>query len=526
MPEKQLRIEKVAAMRKILSEIPSPSDYTPITDALQRTIELGEGGIASTLKSLNSMPQSTMVFDNPVLNRASVHCDGGNITLNIRSFALRGVIRESEIVANQLSPASIIFTGLFGRKPKKTGDDLDEEAMLDTLINRKFYRFRRVSRESVLGIQPIIHQIAEFVRAFPESGPEEVIQNFSTLRKIHHTKHRIPDRGINEERLSGSLLIEMIATHMENVALGAMSVYMRHLLRKTPNLPAQALAQQTNRIISREQKAGKTAFQTCYSLLLGRHASGVECNILERMGAIQIHHGSAGSSMVARYLATLHTSKVSDFYIASQMTLDGDRHFGAIHDMTNFINQIEPLTPKARDEAIRKEVIGGGIPTFGHPEIAAAGRADEIQQDPRPAIYLQLLFRAIDSNDIILSDRQHKRLAIAQRIYQIAFVEGVIKPGREDAAPLRLTPNTDFGAWCVQEGLDIYETDRTLLTYVFRGFGWMMDAREQLQLKIIRPVIPAHPSIVPKPIKDDSIIPDLVVDNHNRLASGNAFIAH
>ena len=70
--------------------------------------------------------------------------------------------------------------------------------------------------------------------------------------------------------------------------------------------------------------------------------------------------------------------------------------------------------------------------------------------------------------------------------------------------------------------MGIYENDRTLLTYIFRGFGWMMDAREQLQLKIIRPVIPPHPDIIPKPT-DDMTIPNEVVALHNRMAGANAF---
>ncbi|MDE0087937.1 MAG: hypothetical protein OXU23_19595 [Candidatus Poribacteria bacterium] len=276
-----------------------------------------------------------------------------------------------------------------------------------------------------------------------------------------------------------------------------------------------------NDLITEHQKSGKTAFQTCYSLLLGREASPVEAHILERMGVIQTHHGSAGSNVVARYIATLHTGAVSDFFVASQMALDGDRHFGAIHDMTSFINQIEALDTDERENAIR-ERMRTALPTFGHPEIAAAGRADEIQQDPRPAIYFNPFLEAVDKGEIQLNDKQKKRLAIMQRIYQIAFIEGVVRPGREDEPPLRLTPNTDFGGWAVQEGLDIYETDRTFLTYIFRGFGWMMDAREQLQLKIIRPVIPPDPEIIPKP-SDDMTIANEVVALHNRMAGANTF---
>jgi hypothetical protein len=74
----------------------------------------------------------------------------------------------------------------------------------------------------------------------------------------------------------------------------------------------------------------------------------------------------------------------------------------------------------------------------------------------------------------------------------------------------------------VQEALGIEEPDRTLLTYIFRGFGWMMDAREQLQQKMIRPVIAPNPKIVPKE-SDDPTIPDLVARVHRRMSSDNPF---
>jgi hypothetical protein len=145
-----------------------------------------------------------------------------------------------------------------------------------------------------------------------------------------------------------------------------------------------------------------------------------------------------------------------------------------------------------------------------------------VQQDPRPAIYIDPLFSAINEGKVILSERQRERLAIARQIYNIAFVEGVLKPQREHEPPLRLTANTDFGAWCVQEGLGVEEANRTLLTYIFRGFGWMMDAREQLQQKMIRPVIAPDPQIIPTS-SDDSTIPQLVERVHQRLSREDSF---
>ncbi len=517
MLNKNLEAKQVAAVRKILSEVPVASVYSPVTESIDKATELGEDKIAAALKSFSSMPQSTNVFANPVLHKAAVNCKDAQITLNIRSFAIRGVVSESEIIANKLSPAYVIFTGLFGRKPEKHSDDIDEETILSELIDKKFYRFTELRRDGLTGKQRLINQVAEFVKSFPDAGPEAVIQHFSTLRKLS-----VPNqKGIKGTRNPGSLLLELIGTHMENVALGTVSVFMRHQLRQSSALHPQVLAMRANDLITESQKNEKTAFQTCYSLLLGREASSVEANILERMGIIQTHHGSAGSNVVARYLATLYAGAVSDFFVASQMALDGDRHFGAIHDMTAFINQIEPLDTDARETAIR-ERMQIALPTFGHPEIAAAGRSDEIQQDPRPAIYFNPFIDAVEKGEIQLNDSQKKRLAIMQRIYQIAFIEGVVRPGRENEPPLRLTPNTDFGGWAVQEGLDIYESDRTFLTYIFRGFGWIMDAREQLQMKIIRPVIPPDPEIIPKP-SDDMTIANEVVALHDRMAGPEIF---
>ena len=517
MLKNNLEAKLTAALKKIVSEVPGASEYAPVTESMVRATELGETEVAAALKSFSSMPQSTNVFANPVLHKTAVDCDGTQITLNVRSFGIRGIVSESEIIADRLSPAYVIFSGLFGRRPEKPSDDIDEGVIFSELIDKKFYRFIETRREGLTGNQHLINQVADFVKAFPEAGPEAVIQHFSTLRKLSNTNQK----GINDRRDAGSLLLEFISTHMENVALGTISAYMRHQLRGSSALHPQVLAMRAKGLMEEHHKSGKTAFQTCYSLLLGREASPVESYILERMGVIQTHHGSAGSNVVARYLVTLHTAAVSDFFVAAQMALDGDRHFGAIHDMTSFINQIESLDTAEREDAIR-ERMRTALPTFGHPEIAAAGRTDEIQQDPRPAIYFNPFIDAVDNGEIQLNDKQIKRLAIMQRIYQIAFIEGIVRPGRENEPPLRLTPNTDFGGWAVQEGLDIYESDRTFLTYIFRGFGWMMDAREQLQLKIIRPVIPPDPDIIPKP-SDDMTIANEVVALHNKMAGANVF---
>ena len=493
---------------KIFAVVPPAPEYNPMKQSIARAEELGEKAIATTLGYFATMPASTGIIANPVLHHTPVDCNGTTITLDIRSFMIRGTVAESDIVAGKIGPLDVVFTGLFG----KTGSSKDLAAFVD----QKFY-------QSVRG-DTLISEVAAFVKKFPDLGPEVAMHHFLILNKAKAGRPEGADRGMHDERDPESLLIEMIQVHMENVAVGGMSAYMNCLLMNNQQMTENDLANATRQFIEDEAKQGSNAFQVSYSLILGHHANEHEREILERMGTIQIHHGSAGSSMVARYMATLHTFAVEDFFIASHMALDGARHFGAIHDMSDFVQELEPLDQEQRAARIREKMLTGGLPTFGHPEIAAAGRGNQVQQDPRPAIYIDPVFKAIDAGQLQMSARQLERLSIARLIYLTAFVKGVLKPGKEDAPPLRLTANTDFGAWCVQEALGIEEEDRTLLTYIFRGFGWMMDAREQLQQKMIRPVIAPDPKIIPKS-SDDPTIPDLVARVHQRLVEQEPFAA-
>ena len=521
MATSQAQASQVAIIRKTLSELPAPSDYAPVTEAIARSTKLGEAEITKTLSGLVSMPQSTTVFANPPLHAANVDCNGTSIELQIRSFSIRGLLSESEIVAGNVTPSHLIFVGLFGRLPQRN-NLVDEELLIQSLIDKKFYQIAHTKQHGISGIKPISFHVAEFMKTFSQAGPEIAIQHVATLHKAEYSKKQRQPRGFDDHRNSGYFLIRKIHVHMMNVAVGGMSTYMRYLLNDSPNLSEQELAEETCNFIEQHKKEGKTAFETCYSLLLGRKANDVETKILERMGIIQTHHGSAASNVVARYMSTLHAVTISDFFSAAQMILDGKRHFGAIHDMTAFIKEIEKIPEADQVRIIKEKVMMGGLPTFGHPEISAAGRGNQIQQDPRAAIYLSPFFDAIDQKSLRLSARQLERLKIVQRIYQIAFIEGLTKPDQEDRPPLRLTPNTDFGAWCVQEGLGIDDPDRTLLTYIFRGFGWIMDAREQLQQRIIRPVVAPHPDIIPT-VDNDPTVPDQVVNVHKRLARNEAF---
>jgi hypothetical protein len=511
-----------ASMDKIFSVLPPAPKYNPVKLAIARAEELNEKQIATTLGFFASMPASTGIIANPVLYHTPVDCNGTTITLDIRSFTIRGIIPEADIVQDKAAPVDVIFAGLFGEAALALEGSTSAREMFGAFINQKFFENIGIKAESTFHGGLLIDQVAGFVEKFPGLGPEMAMQHFTILGKASRGRHEQQGRGVNDDRDPMSLLFEMIAVHMENVAVGGVSSYMNYVLMANPQLSGGELAASARQFIEAEIADGRDAFEVSYSLILGHHANDHEQLILKRMGTIQIHHGSAGSNMVARYMATLHTLSVSDFFNASQMAMDGARHFGAIHEMSDFVMELEPLTVEQRAERIREKMLGGGLPTFGHPEIAAAGRGNQVQQDPRPAIYIDPVFSAIDAGKLTITPRQQERLSIARLIYITAFVNGVLKPDRDDEPPLRLTANTDFGAWCVQEALGIEEADRTLLTYIFRGFGWMMDAREQLQQKMIRPVIAPDPQIIPK-ANDDSTIPDLVARVHQRLTQSDPF---
>jgi citrate synthase len=470
-------------LRSIFSEVPPKPEYNPVRDSMTASKDHPE--VEATLKLFSSMPPSTGIFANPVRHRRRIEVDNATVELDIRSFAIRGQLFEEDVVSGKVDAAIVIFVGLFGRYPNQ------EEVRL----------FREYLAQSAeLGMQRCFEKTQEFMQHFPAASPDIAVQYWASIRKATWKGGQISATRPPEE-----MLAEMIECHMENVAVAGLASAMR------VSSPMAI------------RSAGITdAFEYLFSMLLRRTINADENRILGQLGAIQIHHGSAGSNMVARYFAALHTRSVSDLFTASHMALDCGRHFGVISDMTDFVGTLERTPELDRDNVIRSRILQGNLPTFGHPEIAAAGRENHLEMDPRPALYLAPLFEAIDKGIVLISPSVLKRIALLERIYRIALVEGVQKS--TGTGRLRLTPNTDFGAWLVQEALGVEEPDRTLLSYAYRGFGWMMDVREQLQQPIIRPVIPADPKIVPG--QAGGIIPEIVWSVHSRLVAGHAFTRH
>src|SRR6266705_6140906 len=98
---------------------------------------------------------------------------------------------------------------------------------------------------------------------------------------------------------------------------------MRFLLRCQPHKSAGALVRQTKRFLKSVPHGDP--FRIIFSLLLRRNVNRAEADILENLGTIQIHHGSAGSNMVARYFASLPPRPASDVFVAGQMSVEWAR---------------------------------------------------------------------------------------------------------------------------------------------------------------------------------------------------------
>src|SRR5215208_3575580 len=143
------------ATDKVFAVLPAAPDHNPVKQAIARAEELGEKPIATTLGYFATMPSSTGIIANPVLHHTPVDCNGTTITLDIRSFTIRGTVPESDIVRGKVGPMDVIFTGLFG-----SPGDIKE---LAAFIDQKYF-------QSFSG--SLIDDVAAFVKRFPGLGPE------------------------------------------------------------------------------------------------------------------------------------------------------------------------------------------------------------------------------------------------------------------------------------------------------------------------------------------------------------------
>src|SRR5215217_3306381 len=131
------------------SVVPQAPEHNPVKQAAARAEELGEKQIATTLGYFATMPASTGIIANPVLHHTPVDCNGTQITLDIRSFTIRGTVHESDIVRGKIGPMEVIYTGLFAEK----GATQNVAAFID----QKFFE----------SVGSAIDEIAAFVRKYP-----------------------------------------------------------------------------------------------------------------------------------------------------------------------------------------------------------------------------------------------------------------------------------------------------------------------------------------------------------------------
>ncbi len=155
-----------ASTDKTFAVTPAAPEYNPVKQATARAEELGEKQIATTLGYFATMPASTGIIANPVLHHTPVDCNGTTITLDIRSFTIRGTVPESDIVRGKVGPMDVIFTGLFG-EPGATGE-------LAAFVDQKF--FESCPMRCIAGV-------AAFVKKYPGLGPEVAMHHFAILGK-------------------------------------------------------------------------------------------------------------------------------------------------------------------------------------------------------------------------------------------------------------------------------------------------------------------------------------------------------
>src|SRR6185369_5519934 len=123
---------------KIFAMVPPAPDFNPVKQAVARADELGEKQISTTLGYFATMPASTGIIANPVLHHTPGDCNGTTITLDIRSFNIRVIIPEADIVRGNAGPIDVIFTGLFSGAAEQVEMSSGKEKFA-ALIDQKFF---------------------------------------------------------------------------------------------------------------------------------------------------------------------------------------------------------------------------------------------------------------------------------------------------------------------------------------------------------------------------------------------------
>jgi len=249
----------------LLSIVPPKPGYDPVRMAIDDADTKPD--VAAVLKQFASMPPSTGVLANPVRHQQTVTCDNASLDLSIRSFTVRGMLMEEDIVRGAAGPLEVIFVGLFGRCATA-----DQMTLFSNCIAHAF--------AAALVPDGRMPQLARFIKRFPEASPDIAMQHCASVRKAQRRSG-----GISGSRPPDALLAEMIEVHMENAAVGASASYMRSLLRTSPQMTESAMVDGVDRFLAGLHD--KSPLHVCYSLVLRRAVHDTEARILDRFGAIQ-----------------------------------------------------------------------------------------------------------------------------------------------------------------------------------------------------------------------------------------------
>src|SRR5262245_54061534 len=156
-----------------LTEIPAPPDFNPVGKAITKS---ADSEITAALRLFAGMPPSTGVFANPVRYRHTTSCNETSLTLNIRSFAIRGCLVEEDIVSGSVDAIRTIFVGIFGRFPS-------------TRESRSFSRLLWQTFCAV--VQNILPPLAQFMKAYPNATPQIAMQYMAAIRKASELDQRV-----------------------------------------------------------------------------------------------------------------------------------------------------------------------------------------------------------------------------------------------------------------------------------------------------------------------------------------------
>ena len=110
-------------LQSLLGEVPPKPNYNPTQSAVAEATASGQTNVVNVLKQFSSMPPSTGIIANPVRYKGSLDCNGTPVLTDVRSFTIRGILFEEDVVTGAMDTINVIFAGLFGWRAYKAYAD-------------------------------------------------------------------------------------------------------------------------------------------------------------------------------------------------------------------------------------------------------------------------------------------------------------------------------------------------------------------------------------------------------------------